>query len=90
MSLLVGCMTDRHFNCFLNFISFANSSIIVSPYSCRNTLTSVIRCADFEGVGDKEILENHSSQDNIVVLRIMVRRNNEQVPTNTFMVTFST
>ena len=47
------------------------------------------RSRDLEGVSEDEMLENLSSQGVSAVKRIHIRRNNELVPTNTFILTFS-
>ena len=62
------------------------------PNQCRhvlNTSKGIIRYRDLEGVTDEEVLENLSSQDVTAVKRIKVRRNNGLVPTNIFILTFS-
>ena len=85
--MLIECVTEKHSKCFLKSTSLAN----VSPYSSINTSKGVIRCRYLEGVSNEEvILENRSSQDITDVRRIEIRRNNELVQTNTFILTFST
>ncbi|XP_041367054.1 uncharacterized protein LOC121381769 [Gigantopelta aegis] len=89
-SLLVECSTEKHSKCLLKSTILANIRIIVLPHTSLNSSKGVIRCRDLEGVSDEEICDNLTSQDVTVVRRIKVRRNNELVPTNTFILTFST
>ena len=49
----------------------------------------MIRCRDLEGVSEEEICQHLSSQDVTAIRRIKVRRNNELLPTNTFVLTFN-
>ena len=65
-----------------------NIPIKVSAHTSLNSSKGVIRSRDLEGVGEDEMMENLSSQGVSVVKRIHIRRNNEFVPTNTFILTF--
>ncbi|XP_041376689.1 uncharacterized protein LOC121389145 [Gigantopelta aegis] len=76
--------------CLLKSTILANIRINVLPHTSLNSSKGVVRCRDLEGVSDEEICDNLTSQDVTVVRRIKVRRNNELVPTNTFILTFST
>ena len=49
----------------------------------------MIRCRDLEGVSEEEMCESLSSQGVSIVKRISMRRNNELIPTNTLILTFS-
>ncbi|XP_041378033.1 uncharacterized protein LOC121390316 [Gigantopelta aegis] len=89
-SLLVECSTKKHSKCLPKSTILANIRIIVLPHTSLNSSKGVIRCRDLEGVSDEEICDNLTSQDVTVVRRIKVRSNNELVPTNTFILTFST
>ena len=62
--------------------------IIVNPHTYLNSSKGVIRSRDLESVSEEEICENLSSQGVTSVKRIKVRRNNELVRTNTFILTF--
>ena len=88
-SLLVECSTERHSQCLLKSKIFCNIKIHVTPHLSLNTSKGVIRCRDLEGMSDDEICKELSSQDVAVVKRIRIRRNDEFIPTNTFILTFS-
>ena len=66
-----------------------NIPIKVSAHTSLNSSKGVIRSRDLEGVSEDEMLDNLSSQGVSAVKRIHIRRNNELVPTNTFIRTFS-
>ena len=87
-SLLVECCTHNHSKCLLKSKLLCNIPIKVSVHASLNTSKGVIRSRDLEGVSEEEICENLSSQGVSAVRRIKVRRNNELVPTNTFILTF--
>ena len=65
-----------------------NIPIKVSAHTSLNSSKGVIRSRDLEGVSEDEMLDNLSSQGVSAVKRIHIRRNNELVPTNTFILTF--
>ena len=65
-----------------------NIPIKVSAHTSLNSSKGVIRSRDFEGVSEDEMLDNLSSQGVSAVKRIHIRRNNELVPTNTFILSF--
>ena len=65
-----------------------NIPIKVSAHTSLNSSKGVKRSRDLEGVSEDEMLENLSSQGVSVVKRIHIRRDNELVPTNTFILTF--
>ena len=87
-SLLVECSTESHSKNLLKSKSLCGISITVNPHTYLNSSKGVIRSRDLEGVSEEEICENLSSQGVTSVKRIKVRRNNELVPTNTFILTF--
>ena len=88
-SLLVECNNEHHSRNLLKSDTLCNVPINVSPHSSLNSCKGVIRSRDLEGVGEDEICKNLSSQGVSLVKRISVRRNNELVPTNTLILTFS-
>ena len=87
--LLIECTTQKHSSCLLQSTVFCNVPIKVTAHSSLNSSKGVIRCRDLEGVSEEEICQNVSSQDVTGVRRIKVRRNNELLPTNTFVLTFN-
>ena len=78
----------HHSKCLLKSKVMCNIPIKVSAHTSLNSSKGVIRSRDLEGVGEDEMMENLSSQGVSVVKRIHIRRNNEFVPTNTFILTF--
>ena len=89
-SLLIECATESHSKNLLKSKLLCNISINVTPHTTLNSSKGVVRSRDLEGVSEEEIWENLSSQGVSSVKRIKVRRNNELVPTNTHILTFST
>ena len=89
-SLLIECATESHSKNLLKSKLLCNISINVTPHTTLNSSKGVVRSRDLEGVSEEEICENLSSQGVSSVKRINVRRNNELVPTNTLILTFST
>ena len=65
-----------------------NIPIKVSAHTYFNSSKGVIRSRGLDGVGEDEMLDNLSSQGVSAVKRIHIIRNNELVPTNTFILTF--
>ena len=87
--LLVECSKEHHSKCLLKSKIMCNIPIKVSAHTSLNSSKGVIRSRDLEGVSEDEMLDNLSSQGVSAVKRINIRRNNELVPTNTFILTFS-
>ena len=81
--------TQKHSIGLLKSTVFCNVPIKVAAHSSLNSSKGVIRCRDLEGISDEEICQNVSSQDVTSVRPIKVRRNNELLPTNTFVLTFN-
>ena len=86
--LLVECITQHHSKCLLKSKIMCNIPIKVSSHTFLNSSKDVIRSRDLERVSECEMLDNLSSQGVSAVKRIHIRRNNELVPTNTFILTF--
>ena len=61
----------------------------VAPLLSFNSSKGVIRSRDLEGVSEDKMLGNFTSQGVLAVKRIHICWNNELVPTNTFILTFS-
>ena len=87
--LLIECTTQKHSICLLKSTVFCNVPITLTAHSSLNSSNGVIRCRDLEGVSEEAICQNVSSQDVTSVRRIKVRRNNELLPTNSFVLTFN-
>ena len=87
--MLIECKTQKHSICLLKSTVFCNVPIKVTAHSSLNSSKRVIRCGDLEGVSEEELCQTLSSQDDTSVRRIKVRRNNELLLTNTFVLTFN-
>ena len=87
-SLLVESIKQHHSKCLLKSKIMCNIPIKVNAHTSLNSSKGVIRSRDLEGVSEDEMLENLSSQGVSAVKRIHIRRNNELVQTNTFILTF--
>ena len=86
--LLIECLKQHHSKCFLKSKVMCNIPIKVSAHTSLNSSKGIIRSRDLEGVSEDEMLNKLSSQGVSAVKRIHIRRNNELVPTNTFILTF--
>ena len=87
-SLFVECATENHSRNVRSKI-LCNVPIHVSLHVCLNTSKGVRKLRYLEGVSE-EICENLSSQGVVSVRRVNLRKNNELVPTNSFILTFKT
>ena len=87
--LLVECNKQNHSKCLLKSNIMCNIPIKVSAQTSLNSSKGVIRSRDLEGVSEGVMLDNLSSQGVSAVKRIQIRRNNELVLMNTFILTFS-
>jgi hypothetical protein len=72
----------------LRSTKLAEVPIKVSPHRFLNTTKGIMRCPDLRDCSLEEILENLRSQMVSDVKRIMVTRDGERKPTNTFILTF--
>ena len=86
--LFVECNKQHHSKSLLKSKIMCNIPIKVSAHMSLNSSKGVNRSRDLEGVSEDEMLENLSSQGVSAVKRIHISRNNELVPTNTFILTF--
>lgn len=87
-SLLVECATQLHSNMLLKSTSLIDRPIRVSPHRTLNSSKGVIRCRDLRGVSEAEMKTELASQGVTDVYRVLVRKGEERVPTDTFFLTF--
>ena len=87
--LLVECTSEKPSSCLFKSKTFPNIPVKVTPHSFLNFSKGVIRCRDLEGISEEEICENVSSQNVTAVRQITIGRNNDLLPTNTFIITFN-
>ena len=70
--------------------NFGNTPIKISPHSSMNKRKGVIRCPDFRGMSDDDLQVELSDQNITEVKRMSTFKNNQRVPTDTFIITFNT
>ncbi|XP_021368101.1 uncharacterized protein LOC110459918 [Mizuhopecten yessoensis] len=76
----------------LGTTSFAGIGVSVKPHSSLNCSKGVIRCPALRNDTDEDILAYFQEESVPVseVRRMVIRRNNDTIKTNTFIITFST
>ncbi|XP_021367460.1 uncharacterized protein LOC110459502 [Mizuhopecten yessoensis] len=76
----------------LGTTSFGGISVIVKPHPSLNSSKGVIRCPALRNDADAAILEYFQEEEITVseVRRILSKKNNKLVPTDTFVLTFAT
>ncbi|XP_021352868.1 uncharacterized protein LOC110449995 [Mizuhopecten yessoensis] len=76
----------------LGTTSFAGIGVSVKPHSSLNCSKGVIRCPALRNDTDEDILVYFQEESVPVseVRRMVIRRNNDTIKTNTFIITFST
>ena len=72
----------------LNTDVFVNIPVEVTRHKSFNTCKGVIRSREFPECSDKEMLNNLRNEGVTDVRRIIVKRNNNTIATNTFVLTF--
>eukprot|EP00745_Piridium_sociabile_P035476 TRINITY_DN619_c0_g2_i1.p1 TRINITY_DN619_c0_g2~~TRINITY_DN619_c0_g2_i1.p1 ORF type:complete len:451 (-),score=53.34 TRINITY_DN619_c0_g2_i1:176-1528(-) len=87
-SLLVECATQMHSHMLMKSKSLIDRPIRVSPHRTLNSSKGVIRCRDLRGVSEAEMKTELASQGVTDVYRVLVRKGEERVPTDTFFLTF--
>lgn len=65
-------------------------TVTISAHRSLNTSRSVISEEDFLGLSDEELLEGFQEQNVVKVQRIVIRRNDQEVPTKHVILTFGT
>ncbi|KAK7092411.1 hypothetical protein V1264_008156 [Littorina saxatilis] len=91
-SLLIECPSKKASDGLLrlNGQKFVDRPVKVSPHRGLNTSKGVIRCRELEGLSEAEIKEGLKDQGVIDVYRVLIRKGDIRVPTNTLFVTFCT
>lgn len=67
-----------------------DTTVTISVHRSLNTSRGGISEEDFLGLSDKELLEGFQDQDVIKVQRIVIRRNDQEVPTKHVVLSFGT
>ena len=86
--LLVEVVKRAHSENLLNVDMFVNIPVEVTPHKSFNSSKGVIRSREFPDCGDREMLVNLRSEGVSDVRRIMLKRNDNLIPTSTFILTF--
>ena len=73
----------------LEHINFGNIPIKISPHNSMNKRKGVIRCPDFRDMSHDDLQVELSDQNITEVKRMTTFKNNQRVPTDTFILTFS-
>lgn len=67
-----------------------DTAVTVSPHRSMNTVRGVISEADLLDLTENELLEGFHEQNVIKVQRIVIRRDNKEIPTKHIVLTFGT
>ena len=89
-SFLVQCNTKKQSDALLKATMFVDRGIKVYPHKQLNTSKGVIRCRELKGTDEAEIKEGLKSQGVIDVHRVMIKKDQDRVETNTLFLTFCT
>ena len=73
----------------LKLTEFSNLKVSATPHPSLNSSKGVIRCPDLSGISDEEILKELTPQEVSGVRRISFSKDNNRIPTNTLVLTFS-
>jgi len=87
--LLVEVEKASYSNNLLKITSFYNHACECVPHGSLNTSRGVIRCPDLAGVSEAEIVAELTSQFVSGARRIKIKRNGQEIQTNTIILTFS-
>lgn len=74
----------------LDVTSIGDVAVTISPHRSLNTSRGVISEEDFMNLSDEELLEGFQEQGVTKVQRIVLRRNNQEIPTKHVILTFAT
>ena len=86
--LLVEVAKASHSSNLLNTTSFFGHDCKCFPHNSLNTSRGVIRCPDLAGVSESEIVAELTSQYVTGARRIKIKRNGNEIQTNTIIITF--
>lgn len=86
--LLVEVDKKSHSDNLLKSTKFVDVPVVVSPHRSMNTCRGVVRSRDLEGSDEVEMVSNLKPQGVVAAKRISIRRNGEQILTNTYILTF--
>ncbi|XP_049516585.1 uncharacterized protein LOC125942457 [Dermacentor silvarum] len=70
--------------------SIGDATVTISAHRTLNTSRGVISEEDFLGLSDEELLEGFQEQNVTKVQRIVIRRNDQEIPTKHVILTFGT
>ena len=87
---LIEVTTKGHAVNLLKSQIFINCPVKITPHRSLNSSKGIIRCRELAGMRDPEICKELRDQGVTDVRRISVRRDGQNKPTNTFVLTFDT
>ena len=88
--LLVEVGRSKQADTLLNISQFFSIPAKGSSHKTLNSSKGVIRCPDLDGTPDSEIAQELKSKNVSSAKRVIVKRQGKQVPTSTYILTFST
>jgi hypothetical protein len=86
--LLLEVRSRAQYNLAMSLTKWLDVDVKVSEHRGLNTCRGVIRCRDLRDCSEDEILDALQSQNVIAVRHVMTKRDGNQQPTNTFILTF--
>ena len=86
--LLVETVKRIHSENLLKTDCFVNIPVEVTPHKSFNSCKGVVRSREFQQCGDREMLNNLRPEGVTDVRRIIIKRNDNTIATNTFVLTF--
>ena len=90
--LLVECIREQQSKNLLNLFKIGEHKVIVQPHTKLNFSQGIIRDKDkdLEGLSNENICQELSSQGVVKVKRFIKKNGEEEIPLNTFLITFDT
>ncbi len=90
-SLLVECLKQQQSKNLLTLSTFAGIAVDASPHKSLNSSKGIVRDMEriLRDVPEQEIIEGLSSQGVTHVKRFVIKRDGNTIPTNTYLLTFS-
>jgi len=87
-SVLIEVKNKRQADAALSMTNWVSQTVKVTPHRSLNSSRGIIRCREFRDCDDVEVLNALSAQGVTSAKRMLSKRNNVLVPTNTFILNF--
>ena len=88
--LLLELRDKTQFDKIKNLVTFGDVPITVTPHRSMNSARGVVSDTDLLDLSESELLEGWKDQHVTNVKRIVIRRNNQEIPTKHLILTFAT